>query len=89
MAMLKRVLLILALGASLWVIGTVVRVAYYIHTHSGPLNSSGGQLPTSCSVQTVKQDCQALKCISGVWYCDEHGTPMCMDGKCVCYYGCL
>jgi hypothetical protein len=87
--MLKRVLLILALGILLWVIGTVAKFAYYVHANSGPLNSSGGQPPTACAVQTAKHDCGKLNCISHVWYCDSHGSPICDEGRCRCFYGCL
>ena len=81
----KHVLLILALC----VIGTVAAIAYWFHTMNGPVNSSGGQPPTSCSVQTAQYDCGKLRCISHVWYCDNHGAPICSEGRCVCFYGCL
>lgn len=83
--MLKRVLLILALG----MIGTIEAIAYWFHTMNGPVNFSGGQPPTTCNVNTVKRDCQTLRCLSGVWYCDKHESPMCNEGRCTCFYGCL
>jgi hypothetical protein len=86
---LNRVILALAVGVVLFGVGWLVTVAYVIHTRRGPLNSSGGQPPTACTEQTAQQDCQKLKCVSHVWYCDEHGTPICFQGKCLCFYGCL
>jgi len=47
--MLQRILLILAL----FVIVAVAAITYWFHTMNGPVNSSGGQPPTSCSVQTA------------------------------------
>ena len=86
---LNRIVLALALGVILFGVGWLVVVAYLVHTRSGPLNSSGGEPPTACTVQTAEQDCRKLRCISHVWYCDEHGTPTCFQGKCMCWYGCL
>jgi len=87
--MLKRVLMTLVLGVSVLAIVAVATVAYQIYTLRGPLNSNGGQPPTSCAVETTQRDCQKLVCVSNVWYCDKHGSPMCGNGKCECFYGCL
>jgi hypothetical protein len=83
--MLMRISLFLALCGAL----AVAAVAYWFFGRSGPLNSSGGQPPTTCTVETVKQDCRKLNCVSNVWYCDKHGGPICDQNKCVCFYGCL
>ncbi len=87
--MLKRVLVILAVVSLLWVIGSVAKIAYYIHANRGPVNSFGGKPPTACRVLTVEHDCEKLSCISHAWYCDHHGTPKCYEGKCMCFYGCM
>jgi hypothetical protein len=82
--------LVLALGIVLWVLWTLARFAYYVHMNPGPLNSSGGQPPTACTVETEKEDCGKLVCISHVWYCDHRGAPICSkSGMCTCFYGCL
>jgi hypothetical protein len=88
-AMLKRIALILAIcvvAAALTVVGIYVHMFY---TLRGPLNSSGDQPPTACTVQTAQRDCRKLKCTSHVWYCETHGTPQCLEGRCMCFYGCL
>jgi hypothetical protein len=87
--MFKRIFLAAAAVLPLYGIVRIVLIAYVIHTLPGPLNSSGDQPSTGCTVQTVEHDCRKLNCVSRVWYCDQRGRPTCLQNKCVCFYGCL
>jgi hypothetical protein len=87
--MLKRTLLFIGLVLAAYVVWFVASIAYGIYANSGPLNSSGDQPPTACTVAKVELDCEKLNCVSRVWYCDQRGKPTCYEGKCVCAYGCL
>jgi hypothetical protein len=87
--MLKRLMYVVGVGLLLYAIYVIVLFAYSISSLRGPLNSYGDQPPTACTQQTVKQDCRKLNCVSRVWYCDQHGDAVCMQNKCVCFYGCL
>ncbi len=91
--MLKRIFRALAvavaLSAALYGIWRVADMVYIAYRFPGPVNSSGDQPPTACTVQTVAHDCRKLNCVSRVWYCDERGSPTCIQNRCVCWYGCL
>ena len=89
MKTLKHIFLAAVVVLALYGIARIALIVYVTHTLPGPLNSSGDQPPTACTVKTVEHDCRKLNCVSRVWYCDRRGSPLCLQNKCVCFYGCL
>lgn len=81
---LKRLAIFLALLLCL-VTGGVLWLFYGTNQN---IDFTGGQPPTQCKTDA---DCTALKCISGVWYCDHTGRSRCdaKDNLCTCSYGCM